>query len=125
MRWPASPVLIFGPSEVRSRSRLGRLKEAPMFSGERQVPEWMRLGPATSSAEGTLEGPSGGLGVAWHVWERLRGWDRRYAFVVDSVLALGLFLVGSGWFVLSEHPHPNVGLVAALTLPLILRRRAP
>jgi signal transduction histidine kinase len=96
-----------------------------MFSGERQVPEWMRLGPATSSADVTLEGPSGGLGVAWHVWERLRGWDRRYAFVVDSVLALGLFLFGGGWFVLTEHPHPNAGLVAALTLPLILRRRAP
>jgi signal transduction histidine kinase len=96
-----------------------------MFSGERPVPEWMRLGPAPTSSKSTVDGPAAGLDAAWRGWERLRSWDRRYAFVVDTVLAVGLLVLGGGWFVLSEVPHPSAALVVALTLPLILRRRAP
>jgi signal transduction histidine kinase len=96
-----------------------------MFAGEGNFPDWMRVGPTPTNSEGTADGPSGGLDAAWRVWEHLRSWDRRYAFVVDTVLALGLLLLGAGRFVLDEDPHPSLALVAALTLPLILRRRAP
>jgi signal transduction histidine kinase len=40
-------------------------------------------------------------------------------------LALGLFLVCSGWFSFSKVSHSDLWFVAGLTLPLILRRRAP
>jgi signal transduction histidine kinase len=62
---------------------------------------------------------------AWRVWEVLRGWDKRFAIAVDATLALGLFVLCSGWFLFSKVPHDHLWLVAVLTLPLILRRRAP
>ncbi len=96
-----------------------------MSPADRRLPEWLRLGPAPAPGEQEGDGRSDGLDVAWRVWERLRDLDRRYAFVVDSVLALGLFAVCGGWFVSTDSPHPDLGFVAALTLPLILRRRAP
>jgi signal transduction histidine kinase len=65
------------------------------------------------------------LDGAWQFWERLRTWDQRFAIVVDSTLALGLFLVCSGWFLFSNVSHADLWFVAGLTLPLILRRRAP
>jgi signal transduction histidine kinase len=61
----------------------------------------------------------------WKFWERLRAWDQRFAIVVDSTVALGLFLVSSGWFLFSPVSHPDLWFVAGLTLPLVLRRRAP
>jgi signal transduction histidine kinase len=101
------------------------LEDPVMSPDKRQRPDWLRLGPMPAAGGGSLERPAGGLDVAWRFWEHLRGWDRRYAFVVDTVLAVGLFLVGSGWFFLREHPRPNVAMVAGLTLPLIFRRRTP
>jgi signal transduction histidine kinase len=62
---------------------------------------------------------------AWRVWEVLRGWDKRFALAVDATLAVGLFVLCSGWFLFSKVPHNDLWLVAVLTLPLILRRRAP
>jgi len=62
---------------------------------------------------------------AWRIWEMLRGWDQRFAIAVDATLAVGLFFLCSGWFLFSSVPHDDLWLVAGLTLPLILRRRAP
>jgi signal transduction histidine kinase len=62
---------------------------------------------------------------AWRIWEVLRGWDKRFAIAVDATLAVGLFILCSGWFLFSKVPHNDLWLVAGLTLPLILRRRAP
>jgi signal transduction histidine kinase len=65
---------------------------------------------------------------AWRVWETLRDWDHRFAVLVDATIALGLFVVCSGWFGHVGHVGPrhiDVGFVAGLTLPLIFRRRAP
>jgi signal transduction histidine kinase len=73
----------------------------------------------------TGETPPRPLDGAWQLWERLRAWDQRFAIVVDTTLALGLFLVCSGWFSFSKVSHPDLWFVAGLTLPLILRRRAP
>ena len=95
----------------------GQIEGSTNVSGERQFPEWMRLGPAPTSTEGTVDGPAGGLDGAWRVWERLRGWDRRYAFVVDTVLAVGLFVVGVGRFVLTEHLPPTPGSWPRLPCP--------
>jgi signal transduction histidine kinase len=91
---------------------------------DRSLPEWLRIGPVTSVFGDTGDGDRR-LDLAWRLWDRLRVWDRRYAYVVDTVLAVGLFVLGSGWIVLAGALHPNLGFVAALTLPLILRRRAP
>jgi signal transduction histidine kinase len=62
---------------------------------------------------------------AWRVWETLRSWDRRFALAVDATLAVGLFVLCSGWFLFSKVPQSDLALVAGLTLPLVLRRRAP
>jgi signal transduction histidine kinase len=62
---------------------------------------------------------------AWRIWERLRGWDQRYAMVVDATIAIGLFLICTGWFAFAEVPRSDLWFVAGLTVPLILRRRAP
>jgi signal transduction histidine kinase len=62
---------------------------------------------------------------AWRVWETLTTWDARYAGMVDTAVAVGLFLFCSGWFFESGPGHPNLAFVAALTIPLFLRRRAP
>jgi signal transduction histidine kinase len=66
--------------------------------------------------------PADGL---WRVWETLRSWDQRFAILVDTTLAVGLFVVCSGWFVFAKVSPHEVWFVAGLTLPLILRRRAP
>ena len=44
------------------------------------------------------------MGGTWRVWETLRGWDRRFAIAVDAMLALGLFVLCSGWFVFDKVP---------------------
>jgi signal transduction histidine kinase len=74
-----------------------------------------RLGPTETTRQ--MDG-------AWRVWETLSNWDTRYAWVVDSVVTIGLFLFCSGWFFEVGPLHPNIGFVAALTTPLLLRRRA-
>jgi signal transduction histidine kinase len=89
-------------------------------------PHWLRIGPAVDdSAAGE---PSRQLDGAWRIWERLRAFDRRYALYVDVVLAVGLFLLCSGWPFRPEihgFHTSDLWFVAALTLPLIFRRRAP
>jgi signal transduction histidine kinase len=74
-------------------------------------------------ADSSGDGPP--VDGAWRLWETLRGWDQRFAIVVDATLAIGLFVVCSGWFLFSSVPHNDLWIVAGLTLPLILRRRAP
>jgi signal transduction histidine kinase len=61
----------------------------------------------------------------WRVWETLRDWDQRFAILVDTTLATGLFLICSGWFVFARVSPHNLWFVAGLTLPLIFRRKAP
>ena len=74
-------------------------------------------------ADRGADGPP--VGRAWRVWETLRGWDSRFAIAVDATLALGLFVLCSGWFVFNKVPHNDLWLVAGLTVPLVFRRRAP
>jgi signal transduction histidine kinase len=106
--------------EVGSRSRLG-VKEEPMSPTDDRdtvtpstVPDEASGGEADHQVDG-----------AWRVWETLRDWDQRYALAVDVALALGLFLVCSGVFGLPDTRVADIGFVAGLTLPLVVRRRAP
>jgi signal transduction histidine kinase len=109
------------PVEVRSRS-VHEVRQDPMYDAvEGSNPGRVGLKSA-SSQTGETPRPLDG---AWQFWERLRAWDQRYAIVVDSLLAVGLFVVSSGWFSFSRVSHPDLWFVGALTLPLILRRRAP
>jgi signal transduction histidine kinase len=62
---------------------------------------------------------------AWRVWESLITWDTRFAWLVDSAVAVGLFLFCSGWLFEVGGKHPALGFVAALTAPLFFRRRYP
>ena len=106
--------------EVRSRSVL-EVKEDPMYH---TVDGSKPGGAGPNPAPSTVETPRP-LDGAWQFWERLRAWDQRFAIVVDATLALGLFVVSCGWFSFSKVSQPDLWFVAALTLPLILRRRAP
>jgi signal transduction histidine kinase len=81
-----------------------------------------RTGQGASPTFGEESSPVGG---AWRVWETLRGWDKRFAIAVDATLAVGLFLLCSGWFLFDKVPHNDLWLVAGLTFPLMFRRRAP
>jgi signal transduction histidine kinase len=62
---------------------------------------------------------------AWRVWQWLRAFDRRYATLVDLALAVGLFVLCSGWLVERGAIRPSLWFVAALVFPLVFRRRAP
>jgi signal transduction histidine kinase len=79
-----------------------------------------QAGPAPGNPE--IQQPVDG---AWRVWETLHRWDQRFAIVVDAVLAVLLFIVCSGWFAFSQVAPADLWFVAGLTLPLLLRRRAP
>jgi signal transduction histidine kinase len=94
------------------------------LSSRHLYPAWLRPGAARDNAgAGTGQIPQADR--AWHVWERLRDFDRRYANWVDIALTVVLFLLCSGW-TFSEHVgHPDLWVVAALILPLTFRRRAP
>lgn len=84
--------------------------------------------PSRSRHDQSVDLGEGGNQVdgAWLLWERLHGWDQRFAVEVDAAWAIGLFLICSGWFIqASRTPHLDIAIVAALTLPLILRRRFP
>jgi signal transduction histidine kinase len=98
--------------ELRSGATL-EVRKSPMYStADRSHP----------SNTGDLARSPDGL---WRVWEQLRAWDQRFAIVVDTVVAAGLFFVSSGWFSFSRVSHPDLWFVAGLTAPLVLRRRAP
>jgi signal transduction histidine kinase len=87
-------------------------------------PEWLR---PRSARGGTPAGvprhrhDEGG----WPIWQWLRAFDRRYSALVDLVLALALFVLCSGWLIERQAARPSLWFVAALTLPLVFRRRAP
>ena len=87
-------------------------------------PQWLRPGSARGESGGG-EVPDRQLDGAWRLWERLRAFDRRYATYVDIALAVALFVLCSGWLIQAGGANPNLWLVAALTLPLVFRRRAP
>jgi signal transduction histidine kinase len=88
---------------------------------EHTHPGWMQQPPAPHAGEGTRQ-----VDGAWRVWEKLRAWDQRFAIAVDATLAVGLFVITSGWLeALAKVTHPDLFFVAGLTLPLVLRRRAP
>jgi signal transduction histidine kinase len=93
-------------------------------SSRHLYPEWLR--PRTPRG-GTATGgrPDRQDEGTWRVWEWLRVFDRRYATLVDVVLAAGLFVLCSGWVIERPATAPNLGLAAALIVPLIFRRRAP
>ncbi len=113
-----------GRAAVRSRSLLA-VKGDPMSAGDEQAyPQWMRLGPVPRALASSGD-QSRAVDGAWRVWEVLRDWDQRFAILVDTVVALGLFLLCSGHFAHAGTTHPNLWFVAGLTLPLVLRRRAP
>ena len=110
---------------LRWSSRLGT--KDPMAPSTRHLyPQWLRPGsPREAAAVGGT--PDRQLDGAWRVWERLRAFDRRYATSVDVVIAVVLFVLCSGWFIDSGAgiTTPSLWLVAALTAPLVFRRRAP
>jgi signal transduction histidine kinase len=92
-----------------------------MFAAVRGTNQgWPGQDPVTATGE---DGPP--VDGAWRIWEVLGSWDKRFAIAVDATLAVGLFVLCSGWFLFSKVPHSDLWLVAGLTLPLILRRRAP
>jgi len=93
-------------------------------SSPQLYPEWLRPrnprdGAPTRTAHDRQDDG------AWRAWGWLRAFDRRYAALVDLVLALALFVLCSGWLVKSEALRPSLWFVAALILPLVFRRRAP
>ncbi|HWD55126.1 MAG TPA: histidine kinase [Acidimicrobiales bacterium] len=87
-------------------------------------PAWLRPGTARNSAAADA-GHAPQADRAWRLWEQLRDFDRRYAPFVDIALAVVLFVVCSGWTFTDHAGHPNLLFVAALTFPLVFRRRAP
>jgi signal transduction histidine kinase len=99
-------------------------------SSRHLYPQWLRLGTArdgaaagTGGISGTDEGPE--LLGAWRLWERVRAFDVRYGGLVDVALAAALFVLCSGAFFIPPGVAPNLLVVAALTFPLVFRRRAP
>jgi signal transduction histidine kinase len=94
-----------------------------MTLSSRHLPSAWRSSPHSRRPAGG-EGRGRQLEGAWPLWERLRSFDRRHAMAVDVALAGALFLLFSGWL-FETGSTPDVWLVAALTFPLVLRRRAP
>jgi hypothetical protein len=87
----------------------------------RANPRWRRHGQAFDLGEAGYQ-----VDGAWLLWKRMHSWGQRFDVEVDIAWAIGLFLICSGWFIqASRTAHLDIGFVAALTLPLILRRRAP
>ena len=93
-------------------------------SSRHLYPRWLRPGSAQGDS-GAGDAPDRQLDGAWRVWERLRAFDRRYATYVDITLAAALFVLCSGWITQVGGANPSLWLAAALTFPLVFRRRAP
>ena len=94
-------------------------------SSRHLYPEWLRPRNARSDAPAGVASDRQGEDGAWRVWDWLRAVDRRYATLVDVVLAAGLFLLCSGWVIERTATRPDLWFVAALIFPLVFRRRAP
>ena len=94
-------------------------------SSRHLYPEWLRPRTARDARAGRRARPTAQDDGAWRVWEWLRAFDRRYATLVDLVLAAALFVLCSGWVVERPSTRPNLWFVAALIFPLVFRRRAP
>ena len=93
-------------------------------SSRHLYPEWLR--PRQPRAdEPTGKAHDQRDDGAWRVWQWLRAFDRRYATLVDLALAVGLFVLCSGWLVERGAVRPSLWFVAALVFPLVFRRRAP
>jgi signal transduction histidine kinase len=93
-------------------------------SSRNLYPAWLRPGTTReATAAGTGEVPQ--ADGAWRMWERLRDFDRRYAAFVDIAITVVLFVLCSGWTFTDHAGHPDLLVVAALTFPLVFRRRAP
>jgi signal transduction histidine kinase len=93
-------------------------------SSRHLYPEWLRPQPPRGDPPtGTVHDQRDD--GAWRVWQWLRAFDRRYATLVDLALAIGLFVLCSGWLVERGALRPSLGFVAALVFPLVFRRRAP
>jgi signal transduction histidine kinase len=88
-----------------------------------QRPPWLQWGPLPELT-GTGD-TSGQLSWAWRIWEELRAWDRRYAYVVDTCIAVGLFLMAAGTMLRNGAPGGDIAFSVALSAPLVLRRKAP
>ena len=80
-------------------------------SSRHLYPRWLRPGSAQGDS-GAGDAPDRQLDGAWHVWERLRAFDRRYATYVDIALATALFLLCSGWITQVGGAHPSLWLAA-------------
>jgi signal transduction histidine kinase len=93
-------------------------------SSRHLYPEWLRPGSGRRAATRD-ESSARQLDGAWRVWERLRAFDRRHAALVDVGLAVALFVLSSGWVIDRHALRPSLWFVAALTVPLVFRRRAP
>ena len=94
-----------------------------MTLSTRHLPSAWRSSPHPRGPAGA-EGRGRQLEGVWPLWERLRSFDRRHATAVDVALAGTLFLLFSGW-IFETGSTSSVWLTAALTFPLVLRRRAP
>jgi signal transduction histidine kinase len=112
----------------------GRPDSAPGDVHARGLPpEWAETQPARFNEIGVEFGSTQldssdsvrQMDGAWRVWESLITWDTRFAGIVDTAVAVGLFLLCSGWLFQIGPRHPQVGFVAALSAPLFFRRRAP
>jgi signal transduction histidine kinase len=88
------------------------------------TPTWTRLGPVVRPPEVSRD-QGRPADRAWRLWEVLRSFDRRYATGVDAVIAVGLFVLCTGFFVPAHTGLTGLGFSAGLTLPLMFRRRAP
>ncbi len=91
-------------------------------SSRHPYPDWLR--PRSRRGAAAAGSPDRQLDGAWRVWERLRAFDRRYATLVDVVLAGGLFVLCWAW-VIETASRPSPWFAAALIFPLVFRRRAP
>src|ERR1700679_1692000 len=80
------------PPAVRSIRALGVKEDSMSRMVEHTHPGWMQQPPAPHAGEGTRQ-----VDGAWRVWEKLRAWDQRFAIAVDATLAVGLFVITSGW----------------------------
>ena len=91
-------------------------------SSRHLYPEWLRPGNARG---GTHDGgsPNRQDDGVWRLWQWLRALDRRYAALVDLVLAVALFVLCSGWVV--ERTGPEHLVRSGPDPPPVFRRRAP